>query len=78
MDFAEIEKKFLRLYDGVCARIDFPNSYGVSIVRHSESAGGPHGLYEVVIVKDGVFTGECAGWLDNDALVERVNQVAAR
>lgn len=33
------------------ARIYFPNGYAASVVRGGRAMGGPHGLYEVAVLK---------------------------
>lgn len=44
-------------YDGVRSNTMFDNGYGISVVRHRYSYGGPSGLYEIAVLdKDGETT----------------------
>lgn len=44
-------------YDGVRSNTMFDNGYGISVVRHRYSYGGPSGLYEIAILdSDGNLT----------------------
>lgn len=44
-------------YNGVRSNTMFDNGYGISVVRHRYSYGGPSGLYEIVVLdKDGRIT----------------------
>lgn len=44
-------------YDGVRSNTMFDNGYGISVVRHRYSYGGPSGLYEIAVLdKDGEIT----------------------
>jgi hypothetical protein len=59
--------------DGVYARMMFPNGYGVSVVRHKFSYGGPQGLYELAVLDkngdltyDTKVTNDVVGHLDVD------------
>jgi hypothetical protein len=38
---------------GLQWRIDFPNTYGASIVKGPGTYGGPDGLFELGVFKDG-------------------------
>ena len=55
MKFVELDFKPMEHTGGVQAIERFPNGYGVSIVKHRFSYGGPEGLYELAVLK---FTGE--------------------
>ena len=64
-------------YGGVQARIEFPNGYGASVVKHNFSYGGSAGLYELAVTKDGelhydnsVAEGDVHGYLDEEAVTE--------
>lgn len=37
-------------YDGVHSNTMFDNGYGISVVRHRYSYGGPSGLYEIAVL----------------------------
>lgn len=59
--------------DGVYTRMMFPNGYGVSVVRHKYSYGGPQGLYELAVLDkngnlayDNKVTNDVVGYLDVD------------
>lgn len=43
---------------GVRATHDFPNGYGVSVIRTPFSYGGREGLYELAVMKGGRITYE--------------------
>lgn len=44
-------------YDGVRSNTMFDNGYGISVVRHRYSYGGPSGLYEIAVLgEDGDIT----------------------
>lgn len=44
-------------YNGVRSNTMFDNGYGISVVRHRYSYGGPSGLYEIAVLdKDGRIT----------------------
>lgn len=63
MKFEDLEFKPHPIGNGVQARHDFPNGYGVSVVRFNVGAfggsyGADQGLYEVAIMKDGHLTYE--------------------
>ena len=57
-------------FEGVQAKIDFENGYGVSVVRSKFTYGGDKGLYELAVFKDGqihydnpVANGDVVGYL---------------
>jgi hypothetical protein len=59
--------------DGVYTRMMFPNGYGVSVVRHKFSYGGPQGFYELAVLDkngnltyDTKVTNDVVGHLDVD------------
>ena len=52
LEFVSMSDAFFGV-DGVRARIDFPNEFGASVVRHNYSYGGPDGLYELGVTKYG-------------------------
>ena len=44
-------------YDGTRSNTMFDNGYGISVVRHRYSYGGPSGLYEIAVLdSDGNLT----------------------
>jgi len=56
--------------DGVQARMNFDNGFGVSVVKSPYSYGGENGLYELAVFKDGhihydnpVANGDVVGYL---------------
>ena len=56
--------------DGVQARMDFDNGFGVSVVKSPYTYGGDRGLYELAVFKDGhihydnaVANGDVVGYL---------------
>ncbi len=53
--FDDLEFKPHLIGDGVQARMDFDNDYGVSVVKFSGSYGYPH-LWEVAILYKGSLT----------------------
>ena len=76
LEFVRMDDAFFGV-DGVRARIDFPNGYGASVVRHNYSYGGPDGLYELGVTKNGelhydnpVAEGDVHGYLDEEAVTE--------
>lgn len=70
--------QFKPLFDGVVARVEYPNGYGASVVRHSNSAGGTEGLYELAVLSGGAFTGTSYGWLTPDDVTARLKEIAAK
>lgn len=75
MTFNDLQ--FTPLYDGVVARVWYPNGHGASVVRHSNSAGGTEGLFELAVLGSGAFTGTSYGWLTPDDVTERLKEIAA-
>lgn len=67
---------------GTAARLTFPNGYGISVVSGPASYGGPHGLYELAVLHEGRIvydtpvTTDVLGWLSEDDVTERLNEVA--
>ena len=67
---------------GVVSRLRFANGYGVSVVRHDHSYGGPDGLYELAVLgKDGELTyttpitSDVLGWLQPEEVSHWMQQV---
>ena len=69
-------------YGGVHARIEFPNGYGASVVKHKFSYGGEDGLYELAVTKDNdlhydnpVAGGDVRGHLSEEEVTELLEQI---
>ena len=66
---------------GIKARVQFPNGYGASIIRHDYSYGGPEGLYELAVLKDGLLcyntpiTDDVVGWCDENEITELLLEI---
>jgi len=59
--------------------VTFPNGWGVSIIRHDGSYGGPAGLFEAMpIDQAGNLFGEPAGWLNLSDLDKVCEAIAAQ
>ena len=63
---------------------EFPNGYGISIVRHEHSYGSSKGLWEAALLegkdlhyRDDVFHGDVAGYLTPTNVQKCVEQVMA-
>lgn len=48
---SKVEVSVRPLFDGTHVLIRFPNNFGASIIRHSESYGGNAGLWEMAVIK---------------------------
>lgn len=63
------------------ARLQFPNGYGISVVRGTFSYGGDEGLYECAVLKDNQLcydtpiTDDVIGYCDEDKVNEIIKQV---
>jgi len=61
----------------------FPNGYGASVIRSPYSYGGPDGLYELAVLKNGKInyktpiTDDVVGWLTPDEVTELLGQIQA-
>lgn len=51
MKFSDLDFQPHPNWDGVQAKHFFPNGYGVSVIRSSNSYGGSAGLYELAVLK---------------------------
>jgi hypothetical protein len=51
--FEDIEFEDFPMFNGVKSYTEFENGYGVSVIKHKNSYGGIHGLYELGVTKDG-------------------------
>lgn len=65
------------LLDGVQARMDFDNGFGVSVVRSPYTYGGDIGLYELAVFKDGeihydnpISNGDVVGYLREEDVTD--------
>jgi len=57
MKFSELEfMPHPSTLGGIQARHDFPNGYGVSVIKSSRSYGGDAGRYEVAVMLHGHLT----------------------
>lgn len=55
--FNDLEFNDLPDLSGIYCRIQFENGFGVSVIKHKYSYGGPDGLYELAILdSDGEIT----------------------
>jgi hypothetical protein len=83
MKFAELVFEGRGSMMGVQARHDFPNGYGVSVIRGPYTYGGKKGLYEAAVFHDESIcystpvTGDVEGHLDEAAVEKFVNAVEA-
>lgn len=63
------------------ARLQFPNGYGISVIRGTYSYGGDEGLYECAVLKDNklcydtTITDDVIGYCDEDKVNEIIKQV---
>lgn len=68
---------------GVGLKITFKNGYTASIINHEYSYGGPQGLYELAVMRDGVIcydtpiTDNVIGWLSPSDVIRLARDVAA-
>lgn len=69
--------------DGIQARHDFPNGYGVSVIRGFGTYGVDDGLYELGVMRNGYLcydtpiTPDVVGYLTLEEAEELADQVAA-
>jgi hypothetical protein len=67
--------------NGIKARVQFPNGYGASIIKNEYSYGGPEGLYELAVLKDGSLcyntpiTDDVIGWCDENKITELLLEI---
>lgn len=68
---------------GVQAREEFPNGYGVSVVRSQHTYGGDRGLFELAVMKDGALcydtpvTDDVLGYLSEEDVTKALRDVQA-
>lgn len=80
LEFIDLEDS---LYNGVRCRVQFPNGYGASIVRHNFSYGGKEGLYELAVLDENgelhydnpVAGGDVRGYLSEDDVTKLIKQI---
>ena len=82
LEFVRIEGS--TLMSGKRAWKIFPNGYGVSVICHSYSYGGPEGLYELAVLDETgglvvtpVNPDQVIGWLTPDDVSKLMEQVKA-
>jgi hypothetical protein len=85
--FKDLEFEFIdledSLYNGVRCRVQFPNGYGASIVRHNFSYGGKEGLYELAVLDqygelhydNPVANGDVRGYLSEDDVTKLIKEI---
>lgn len=63
------------------ARLQFPNGYGISVIRGTYSYGGDEGLYECAVLKDNELcydtpiTNDVIGYCDENKVNEIIKQI---
>lgn len=63
------------------ARLQFPNGYGISVIRGTYSYGGDEGLYECAVLKDNQLcydtpiTDDVIGYCDENKVTEIMKQI---
>lgn len=68
---------------GVQAIWTFANGYGASVIRGPYSYGGPDGLYELAVLRDGrvccttPLTDDVLGYLTEDEVTDALAKIAA-
>lgn len=67
---------------GVHGKVIFDNGYGVSVIKHEYSYGGPQGFYELAVINDEgdviydtPVTDDVIGWLTPKDITELMIQV---
>lgn len=79
--FKDIEFEEVDHLQGVCGRLHFENGYGVSVVKHKYSYGGPQGLYELAVLHndeityDTPITDDVIGYLRVDEVTDIMHRV---
>ena len=67
--------------EGVQAKIEFDNGYGVSVICTPFSYGGKSGLYEMAVFHDGELTyttvlgDDVKGWLTKNEVTKLLKQI---
>ena len=74
-------------YNGKQAKMQFDNGFGISVVSHSWSYGGPNGMYEIAVLDsdgcityDTPITNDVIGWLsksDVNRIMKEIQQLPA-
>lgn len=63
------------------ASLQFPNGYGISVIRGTYSYGGDEGLYECAVLKDdklyydSPITDDVIGYCDEDEVTKIMKQI---
>lgn len=63
------------IHDGLHYVAEFPNGYGISIIKHYGSYGGPEDEFEIAVLKDGglyydtEITNDVIGWLSESEVM---------
>lgn len=80
-----VETETMNLFDGSRVHVKFSNGWGLSIIRHSYSYGGTHGLFEVAATSpDGqidyhnpVTPDDVVGWLTAEDVVGKMRSLSS-
>ena len=76
-----VYKEIEHIPGGIQAVIHFENGYGASVIKHPRSYGGPDGLFEIAVLKDGQLcydtpiTDDVIGWCDDNKVEEVLNSI---
>ena len=79
--FYDLEFKQDVYKDGIHAKIEFENGYGVSVIRNSISYGHEDGLYELAVMKNDrlcystPITDDVKGFLTEDMVTDLLKQI---
>ncbi len=79
--FKDLKFKKHPMGDGIQAKMNFNNNYGVSVVKTSFSYGGNSGYYEIAILYKGEITynthitDDVIGWQTEENITEVMEKV---
>lgn len=80
--FNDLEFNDLPDLSGIYCRIQFENGFGVSVIKHKYSYGGPDGLYELAILDsdgeityDTPITDDVIGYLTEDGVTALLAEI---
>lgn len=79
--FKDLKFEKDKVLQGVYAKMNFPNNYGVSVIRNRYSYGGAQGLYELAVLYKGEITyntpitNNVLGHLNEQEVSEVMNKV---